>query len=78
MHGQLRTPQDLGRAVRHARSTAGLTQRALATRLGVSQRWLTELETGKPKILDERLFDVIAKLGISLSWNDAATRRDDA
>lgn len=67
--GQLRTPQDLGRAVRHARRTAGLSQRALAARLDVSQRWVTELETGKPKILDERLFDVIAKLGISVSWS---------
>lgn len=72
MQGQLRTPQDLGRAVRHARRAAGLPQRALAARLDVSQRWLTELETGKPKILDERLFDVIAKLGISLTWSDDA------
>ncbi len=70
--GQVRTPQDLGRAVRHARRTAGLSQRALAERLGVSQRWLTELETGKPKILDERLFDVIAKLGISITWTTDA------
>lgn len=69
MRGQVRTPQDLGRAVRHARRAAGLSQRALATRLDVSQRWLTELETGKPKILDDRLFDVIAKLGISLTWS---------
>jgi HTH-type transcriptional regulator/antitoxin HipB len=72
MQGQVRTPQDLGRAVRHARKAAGLSQRALAARLGVSQRWLTELETGKPKILDERLFDVIAKLGISVTWSDDA------
>jgi len=72
MQGQLRTPQDLGRAVRHARREAGLSQRALAARLDVSQRWLTELETGKPKILDERLFDVIAKLGITVTWSDDA------
>lgn len=68
-HGQLRTPQDLGRAVRHARTSAGMSQRELASRLGVSQRWLTELETGKPKILDARLFDVIAQLGITLRWS---------
>lgn len=70
--GQLRTPEDLGRAVRHARHAAGLSQRALAARLGVSQRWLTELETGKPKILDDRLFDVIAALGISVTWSHDA------
>lgn len=67
-HGQFRSPEDLGRAVRHARRRAGLSQAALAERLGVTQRWLSELETGKPKILDARLFDVISRLGISVTW----------
>lgn len=68
-HGRLRTPEDLGRAVRHMRRDAGLTQQELADRLGVSQRWLSELETGRPKILDARLFDVIAALGITVAWS---------
>lgn len=68
-HGMMRSPEDLGLAVRHARRAAGLTQRELAARLDVSQRWLSELETGKPKVLDRGLFDVIAKLGIRVSWS---------
>jgi HTH-type transcriptional regulator / antitoxin HipB len=68
-HGKLRSPVDLGRAVRHARVTAGLTQVELADRLGVTQRWLSELETGRPKILDARLFSVIGRLGISVTWS---------
>lgn len=69
-HGTLRSSEDLGRAVRHVRVVAGLTQVELAARLGVSQRWLSELETGKPKILDDRLFDVVARLGLTVSWTD--------
>jgi len=68
-HGRLRSPEDLGRAVRHARVTAGLTQVELAGRLGVTQRWLSELENGRPKILDARLFSVIGRLGISVNWS---------
>lgn len=66
--GRLRSAEDLGRAVRHTRTAAGLTQVDLAARLGVSQRWLSELENGKPKILDHRLFDVITRLGLVVTW----------
>ncbi len=68
-HGTLRSPADVGRAVRHARHELGMSQVELAERLGVSQRWLSELETGKPKILDARLFDVLAQVGIKLAWS---------
>ena len=68
-HGRLRSPADVGRAVRHARRELGMSQVELAERLGVSQRWLSELETGKPKILDTRLFDVLAQLGLNLTWS---------
>jgi len=46
-----------------------MSQVELAERLGVSQRWLSELETGKPKILDARLFDVLAQVGLNLAWS---------
>ena len=67
-HGTLRSPADLGRAVRHARKDLSLSQADLAARLDVSPRWLSELETGKPKILDARLFDVLTQLGLHLTW----------
>lgn len=68
MHGRIRDSRDLGRAVQTVRLAHGLTQVELAARLGVSQRGLSELETGKPKILRDRLFDVLAKLGVRLSF----------
>lgn len=39
---------DLGLALQQARLASGITQRELATRLGTSQRYIWELESGKP------------------------------
>ncbi len=72
MRANITSPSDLGRLVRHIRQTHELTQRDLAARLGVSQRYLYELEAGKPKLADERYFSLIRSLGIDLS----ATTRD--
>ncbi len=57
--GEVQTPQALGRAIQQARAVSGLSQRELASRLGISQRWLWELEKGKPGIFTERLFEVL-------------------
>jgi len=48
------------------RKKHGLTQRELASRLEVSQRWLSELELGKGKLANERYFEILAALGIQL------------
>jgi len=68
MHGVITAPAGLGAAVRHVRTSHALTQVELAARLGVSQRWLSELETGRPKVFGPQLFDVLEKLGIALRW----------
>lgn len=41
------TPRDLGSAIRERRKTLGLDQIALAARVGVSRRWLIQVEAGK-------------------------------
>jgi len=48
--------EDLGRLVRHAREAHGL-----------SQHWLSELESGKGKQINARYFAVLDALGIRLS-----------
>jgi len=63
---QLRSAEDLGAIIALVRKRNGLTQRQLAERLGVSQRYVSELELGKPKIADERYFRLLALLGITL------------
>lgn len=73
MHAMVSSPADLGRLVRRVRDSHGLTQRQLAERLGTSQRYVHELEAGKPKRADDRYFEILTLLGISLT----ATARDD-
>lgn len=73
MQAIIASPADLGRLVRHTRESHGVTQRDLAARLDVSQRWLSELEAGKGKQINERYFAVLTALGIRLT----ATVTDD-
>ncbi len=65
--------EDLGRLVRRLRESYQLSQRELAARLGTSQRYIYELESGKPKTADARYFELLALLGITLT----AETRDD-
>lgn len=64
--GEVRTAQALGRAIQQGRAAQGLSQRELAARLGVSQRWVWELEQGKPGLFTERLFDALRETGARL------------
>ncbi|GAB3526466.1 helix-turn-helix domain-containing protein [Arthrobacter monumenti] len=68
----MRSSADLGLLIHAIRVRHGLSQADLAARLGVSQRYLSELETGKPKVLNEKFFDVLRDLGIVLSFRETA------
>lgn len=46
---RIRTPRDIGLAIRERRRALGLDQRSLAERIGVSRQWLVEVEKGKPR-----------------------------
>lgn len=67
-HGHLWGPADLGAVVRSVREQNGMSQVQLSSMIGVSQRWLSELERGMPKVIDGRYFDVLTKLGIHLTY----------
>ncbi|MGH1524037.1 helix-turn-helix domain-containing protein [Leifsonia sp. L25] len=56
LQGDVESAEDLGRFLQQGRLLAGLSQRDLAARLGVSQRYVWELESGKPSVLMDRLF----------------------
>ena len=60
-------PEDLGVIVQRVRESHAMTQRQLAAALGTSQRYISELETGKPKRADARFFEILGKLGISIT-----------
>jgi HTH-type transcriptional regulator/antitoxin HipB len=65
--GHVYTAADLGRFLARAREEQGLTQQALADQLGVSRRYLSEIENGKPGLFTERLFQAMRLLDVRLT-----------
>jgi HTH-type transcriptional regulator/antitoxin HipB len=63
---QIRTPLDLGHAIRERRKQLELDQRELADRVGVSRQWLVEIERGKPRAEVGLLLRVLRELELRL------------
>jgi len=59
----IRSPQQLGRALRAARKQLGLTQPQLALAAGVGVRFIVDLEAGKPTLRLAYVLRVIDALG---------------
>ena len=59
----IRSPQQLGDALRVARKQIGLTQPQLALAAGVGVRFVVDLEAGKPTLRLENVLRVIDALG---------------
>lgn len=57
----------LGLILREARIARGLTQRELAAELGVDQRYVVELEAGKPTKALQRVFAFALRTGIAFT-----------
>ncbi len=60
------TAQDLGAAVRAARKQQGLDQLLLADLAGVSDRFVRDLEHGKPTVQLREVLRVLDALGLTL------------
>ena len=56
----------LGQIIQQGRLEQGYSQRGLAEKLGVSQKWIWEMEQGKPGILMDRLFRILNSTGVTL------------
>jgi transcriptional regulator with XRE-family HTH domain len=65
--GKVTSPESLGRILQQARLLAGLSQRELAKRLGITQKYVWELESGKPSIVMDRLFAAMRETGMELT-----------
>lgn len=64
---RLRTPQDLGAAIRDARIARSLTQADLARDAGVSREWLIGIEQGhRPRAELAKILSVLDTLGLPL------------
>lgn len=62
-----RTPKQLGALLRRERKARGLSQAALAERIGLRQATISKLESGEPGTRIGTLLDVIAALGLHLT-----------
>mgnify|MGYP002374929842 FL=1 len=74
----IRSPQQLGRALRAARKQLALTQPQLALAAGVGVRFIVDLEAGKPTLRLENVLRIIDALGgeIQLSGLPSAVADD--
>ena len=65
----IRSPQQLGAALRAARKQLKLTQPQLALAAGVGVRFIVDLEAGKPTVRLENVLRVIDALGGEIRLN---------
>lgn len=63
----IRTPRDLGAAIRDKRRKRGLDQQTLALKIGVSRQWISEVEKGKPRAEVGLILRALDALGIALA-----------
>jgi HTH-type transcriptional regulator / antitoxin HipB len=68
----IHTPADLGLFLRDLRTQKGLTQAELAEELGLNRQYVVELETGKPNLYSDRLFQALRLLGGQLRAQGSA------
>lgn len=64
--GTVSSPQALGRLLQQARLARGLSQQQLAAHLGISQAYVSELESGKASLALTRIFDFMRLTGMTL------------
>jgi y4mF family transcriptional regulator len=62
----IRTPAKFGAVIRTARNQQGLTQRQLALSTGTGERFIVDLENGKPTLRIGKALQVAAALGIQI------------
>ncbi len=71
---ELRNPQQLGAAIRAARTQAGLTLADAALTLGVAKQTLSDLERGKSTVGLGMALQIASGLGVALFMTPASKR----
>lgn len=70
----IRAPQELGHLVRDSRLRKGITQAYLATQVGVSRKWIIDLEAGKRTTDLSLVLRTLNALGLELDAHDRRAR----
>ena len=68
----IRSARDFGAAIREKRKALGWTQTELATRSGTGERFIVELEAGKPSCQLEKALVVARTVGLEIGDLKAA------
>jgi transcriptional regulator with XRE-family HTH domain len=63
---RIRDSFTLGQVLQQSRMQQGLSQRELASLLGINQKWIWEMEQGKPGLLMDRLFAMMDITGVTM------------
>lgn len=66
LRGGVASPQALGRLLQQARLARGLSQQQVADKLGISQSYVSELESGKTSLALMRIFEIMRLTGMTL------------
>ena len=76
----IRTPADLGAFIRERRTKLGLDQRSLAQKVGISRKWIVEIEKGKPRAEIGLILRTLKVLEAPLELSDGTnpSRRKDS
>ena len=74
----VKTPADIGRLIRGARTAAGLTQSQLASRCDTNQAWISLVENGKDTVEIGTVMKVLSVLRLSLDATETGTPVSDA
>jgi HTH-type transcriptional regulator / antitoxin HipB len=64
--GNIGSTVDLGKAVRNKRKKDGLTQAEVAAICGLGNRFLVDLESGKPTVQLGKALEVLNSLGLEV------------
>lgn len=74
----IRTPQDIGALIRSRRRSLGMSQADLASKLGTSRLWITEIERGKPRASLVLILQAISALRLELTTDDEGKGAKDS
>lgn len=64
--GDINNPKDLGEILQQGRLLSGLTQQEMADKMGISQAYIWQIESGLSTKYAERLFELLRASGIRL------------
>ena len=73
----VRTPKNLGHAIRQARKAKKLTQKELASMSGIWQETISKIENGGGGTKLETIFDLIAALDLEITVSERSKMTAD-